>query len=85
MWITEIYSEGDLLNDDYLRVNKRVERNELGELFETYDDRFSCSEDVSERVDFIQSCIERLSAERDFILKYKDKLVRLGTYDNFTD
>lgn len=85
MWLTEIYSEGDLLNDDYLQVNKRVEKDEFGNLFETYDDRFTCYDDVKDRVEFIESCIERLKAESDFLKKYDDKLVCLGSYSKLSD
>lgn len=86
MWYAPIYSKGDLLNDEYLQVNRHTEKDvETGEYFETFQDRFEFSEDIQERIDFITSCIERLQEEREFLKRYGDKLVRLGSYDNLED
>lgn len=82
MWIVDIYSEGDLLQDSYLQRKKRIEKSEDGSLFETYEDAYSCSEDIHDRLDFINSCIDRLSAEKELLLKYGDKLINLGSYEN---
>lgn len=86
MWYATIFSEGDLLNDDYLQVNRRIERDEeTGEYFETYDDRFDSSYSIDERIEYLNSCIERMQAERNHLLKYGDKLVRLGSYDKLEE
>ena len=69
MWITSVYSQGDLLNDEYLQVNRHYERDiETGEVFETYEDKFNDYEALQERIEFITSCIERLQKEKETLL-----------------
>jgi len=83
MWITSVYSQGDLLNDEYLQVNRHYERDtETGEVFETYEDKYNDYDALQERIEFITSCIERLQKEKEFLTQYGEKLVRLGSYDN---
>lgn len=86
MWLTSVYSKGDLLNDEYLQVNRHIAKDdETGEYFETFEDKFEDTDDIQERIDFITSCIERLKSEKEFLEKYGEKLVRLGSYDNLKD
>lgn len=82
MWLVDVYSKGDLLNDDYLQVNQHTEKNEMGEYFETYDTKYNSCIDIEDRINLINSCIERLQAEKEHLQKYGEKLVLLGSYAN---
>lgn len=82
MWIISVYSEGDLLHDEYLQVNNHVEQDENGHFFETCDPKYWGEFMIDDRIEQISSCIQRLQAEKEWLLKHGYKFVNQTSYEN---
>lgn len=72
MWLVDIYSEGDLTQDDYLTVF--MPESEIADSF-GYREKYLNYWDVTDRIEMLQSVIKRAQSEIDLLQKYDDKLV----------
>ncbi len=81
MWLADIYSEGDLLNDDYLLVH--MPESELSDSY-GYREKFLNYWDVTDRIEHLENVIERAKAEINLLKKYDDKLVGSVSWQQVT-
>ena len=82
MWHCSIYSVGELWSDDYLQCNHRIEKNQEGEFFETYDAVYTSMEEIEARKEFIKDCIFRLKEELYLLNRFGDLMINKTHFDD---
>lgn len=70
MWNVTIYSEGDLLHDEYLQNPEHPE-----------EPVFNSCYDILSRIEYCKACSERLQAEMDFLIKHGGDLIGHTCYE----
>lgn len=80
MWLVDIYSKGDLLNDDYL-----IKRNTDDFLLNETRPRFEIVCDIQDRIEMLHDVIERANEEINLLEKYDVKLCNKLSWSSIDD
>ncbi len=82
MWVLNVYSEGDLLHDEYLLSNYEIVQTDNFHEFNKKDlePKFRSEDDVDNRISTLKRAISRLEAEKELLEKYKYCLLDVTTW-----